>query len=311
MKLRYFLYGILFLLLITCKTKTDVEVPPTEMEVFVQDELGTRPNNVRIWLFDNEANYAKSASSDSAQGFVQTSLLQNGYVHFTQLDPNVHYWVLVSYRDSTRFLNIKNITSQNTISRQFAKSSVTTLNITLQPSNGIVSFWTTQPNANILDISVYLETEFVDSVNQVLTESPSSPLNNGTVTFNKDPGVYKWYAKGRNDCFWQGQFSLAAGEYRKIELPACENGYVTFYAQDDLLHKVPITVILNYTDTLGTIREAITSFQDCGQLGTITGMRPTGGYNYNAYSADGTCIWTGRLNVTREICTFKRLETCK
>ncbi|MFN0048622.1 MAG: hypothetical protein ACKVOU_05830 [Cytophagales bacterium] len=305
------LFFMLSLLLFQCETEKRIEVRAIQLQLKVEDDNLKPLDNIPVYIFNNFESYAASVKNNYPFGFEKMRMAKSGKVVFDSLSNIANYWIFISYRDSARYLNMKNYLAYNSLFNNLPLGSVTTGFVQVRPSNGIISFWTADFNNANLPLTVLLKDSIFGNIDSTKIAEPSSPFDIPALTFNREPGKYMWYVKGENDCLWTGDTLLKAGQHIKIKVPECNNGNVAFWADTLSVEFYPITVVLNNSDTIGVI-PAASSFVPtlCNEVNTAFAPRPSGTYSYGGFAASGTCVWSGSFTLAKSECKILKLEAC-
>ena len=280
------LYLILFLfVLFSCKNTKEV-TPSASLKLSVYIDSTVAAVGASVSIFSDQASYESALTSFNVSGALATkNTASDGSVTFTGLGAQ-NYWFYVIYEQNGKAYNNQN--SMYTIKNSLNPGSITSAVIDLQQSP--FKFYFAAPTRSS---SYPLKVTFSTDTFTI----KSATANNTPLYINKNPGIYNYSVKGSNGCVWTGTMSTAnQANSIPINLSQCFTGQVSFWTTSTNSTYLPITVILNNSDTVGIITASRTTAPSCTDItNTASIFREYNSYTYTAIS--DSCIWTGTFKI--------------
>lgn len=297
---------MLFLALgVGCTKEGDIYPNDATLIVTIVDDNNVKLNGAKIKFYGSEADYQNALiNNNSVPGLDSALSISSGNTF--QLKASTAYWVLVTYKDIIRGIDLSNSGISAKIN-PLEKGSEIYATIKIAPSNAIVAFWTKQ---NTLPLNIVVDGKTYP-LNTTTTAAPTSTGDPNVTYVSLKPGTYPYYAKGNLGCVWAGSFTVTAGLFKAIEFDHCIRGIVNFYSMETDPSKYPITVTLDNNDQAGAVLGFLPSFT-CGnpQGNELTITRAPGDYSYVARSSDGACVYTGRFQINSDTCIVIKFDQC-
>lgn len=306
-------------LLLSCVRKGDEFTKDPIINFTVYDDGGNVVTGARISVYGTDVDYANAVQTKNyAVNRLITGTSDNDGKVSLSFSAAAEYYVLVSYFDNTRFLNLSNITSGGYLDgRDLSKGQVLSLSVTIVPDDGNIIFYTTNSNKLPIEISVSPfattnATNYTLAGIYTLGSSPK-PQNPNTVSVYESPGTYKYYAKSTDGCVWSDTISVQKGEIRLVNLSKCESATLSFYtiaANDSLL---PLSVVVNNRDTIGFVNASRLAYNcvDVDKTNVLIAAVSSGFYTYVVQSKSGRCVWTGSETLVTDDCVVIPISVCE
>lgn len=289
-----------------CRNRDNVAPGLTTLKFVLKDDSMKDVNGAKVYLFDNLNDWERSKNFLTPTNVVDSTLSSAGNAA-VNIDPTKNYYLLVMYTDPKRKVTMLNVRYDSTI-QQLPGNIDITVQIRLQPIDGNIGFFTLDNSPDPITIIMGNET-FV--LRNGRASTPDFASDADLVLVNRRPGKYKYYARNATGCVWTGESTLSLGGFQKINLQPCTNSKIIFYTRDHNAAKLPITVTLNEDDVVGNLASTQQNY-DCGdaEASVLVADRQPGTYTYFATSADGKCLWTGKIELTSTQCSVVRLGRC-
>lgn len=293
-----------------CKPKETV--PPSlttikfELMAIANDTF--MPSGAKIYLFTTQADYAASYAALKPINALDSTVSAEGKAT-VNVDPTKNYYLMVMYKDENRKFTFINDTIYSNVISDLPRNTDITVRVPLFATDGLLAFWTSSPSALPITIQLNGQEYVLDRVN---TNPNLNVLNPDILLVNRRAGVYKFYAKTDKGCVWTGEAVLGRSRVISIEYGPCKVGKLIFWTTNVNVSRLPITVVLNNDDTIGSVNNTTPNYT-CGgsEANTLSLYKEVGSYTYLATSADNQCIWTGRIAVSEDGCTNIHLKECK
>jgi len=199
-RLKYITIFIL-LLVLSCKTKTDIVNPDTEL-IVTTTVKGATTNGVKVYLFDSQSAY-QSGSSNSAAAYkfaVDSGTSVNGTVTFHNLSTSINYWLYVIYADpgGSKY-HYNNLNSYNYVYNTLASGSQTYATVDLEVTQTFVGFWSSDSTHLPINILIGGDTLTLTSYSAT---TPDPILGSAFYKkANQQPGTYPYYAYNADRSF--------------------------------------------------------------------------------------------------------------
>ncbi len=316
---------ILFLvvgaLVSTCNKKKESSCVHESANIYIKvvDNNGVQLANATINVFDSFEKYEKARTQSNNAAYAIDSIKSNSANEvFVAVDPYVEHWLLVTYYDTTL---LKYLTSELTSSKVDKLQSCSDYHITvsLLPLGANVAFWTDTP----LNLPITVKFDNVlDTLKQSTATQPTDAAHPGRpqeIVFPVKAGTYAYQATSQDGCSWQGQVTVADGQFTSVKLEICQRALVAFYYSSlsfmpSSKHVIDV-YIDNNSSPAGTLTAPITSASFTG-TGSCSSppidhvlylyLEPGVTHSYKAVSGPGSnnipCIWTGSTNVLSTNC---------
>lgn len=322
-----FLICSVSLLLVTCKQRAeegDCVHDPAYIYVKVIDNLNVQVDSARINIFDSYENYEKARTDKNNPTYaIATFSSYSTQAIEIRVNPYVEHWILVSKYDSAQ---LKYLSSELKISKIDKLQSCSDYHITVQMQTvgGTVAFWT--PSSINLNIKVKFN-NVLDSLTGFTSTAPTSPSSPGApaqLNFPVDEaGTYHYQATAAGNCSWQGEITIADGEFKAVQLEPCQRAVVAFYIDGSSgvsstgpNNKFPISIFIDNASTpVGTLNDLYsgpTLTTSCpgspiNDRILYVYLEPGVAHSYKAVSSAGntlSCIWTGTTGVLNTDCNL-------
>ncbi len=309
---------VVSLVVMTCKQKAkegDCVHEKAHIYVSVVDNKNLKIENAIINVFDSYENFEKAKADRNNAAYATGSYISllTDEVEIP-VDPYVEHWVLVTKYDS---IQLKYLSSELDLSKIEPLQSCSDYHVTvnLDPVGAVVAFWT----ASNLNLNIKIKLNGVlDSLTSVSATEPidgATPGPPSQVNFPVQAGTYQYQASSAGNCSWQGEVTIANGDFRAIKLEPCERAVVAFYIETLDANKFPITLYIDNTATpVGTINAPHTGTVANACPGAPVAanvlyvyMEPGVAHTYKAVSAAGStipCTWTGSTGVLSPDCSL-------
>lgn len=296
----------------SCKRSIEVALPDTDLVGEIRSQNNQPLPNVVVGIFESSEAYDLARNNkDFSRAIALDTSDAKGEVKFAKLDPTKRYFFYGFFEDrnvvpdQTVLWDNSNLSFN--IERALTRGAVTYIRITLQPMEGFLTFWTDNSNADKLPIALKLGTQTLGDLS-LAAQSQPLPFAQGTaVSVKINRGQYRYQAIGaRATCAWLDTVTVIGGQNKFVYLNTCNSSTVTFAATLNIANFLPVTVLLNGTDTLGVIQNvsSVNQIQDpCTLIGPKAYLTP-GQYSYKAVSTSGSQVWTGVFNVQQSNCSI-------
>ena len=319
---------IFYLLFVGCAKESDTYKPISKVILTVKDDNGNNVSGARVSVYSKIEDYENAFSTKNfgSNEFFQNGSFtnQNGVVEITFTEPDREYWMLITYRDNGRQLDLSNYgtigNDQSGHIKKLPKRSEVKLEVVITPINGNLIFYSTAVNKVPIEIRVARYKSqtglSIHTLSGIYTGSGIPAIGTlANLSVTRDPGLYTYYAKSADGCVWAGNVNLTKGQVSAIDLSKCNAGSLYFHTPALNAAKLPISVTLNNIDSLGTITSTrdILTCTDAdinAPSGTLKVFRNKGLYTYFARTADGKCVWTGSINIVADQCLIVPLLQC-
>ncbi len=324
--MKRWLYLIILIGLVCCKTQQEVVLPPTRLTVNLLDTNGNPiVTPVNVYLFTNVANYTNSSHYYRGINYLKNDTAVNGLCFFDSLSTGTPYYIYAHYKNYSGLNGGYYIDYDNedkyvvdSLTKLVNGSSNTTINLTLSPANGLVSFWTPTANSPSLPITITLDNNLFGSITAPSATTPTY-FDKTTVTALAPKGKHTLYAESPNGCVWTEELVVKGGGDYSIELYGCGsvnsnntngNGNVTFWVDSSNAASLPFTISIN-GDTVGILYNTSTFALPCFSAGGLTVSRPLGNYTSLAVSETNGCQLENNFTITSGSCTVVKLTSCE
>jgi hypothetical protein len=314
----YKLISIALLLLGGCAKEIVTYNNVADIYFTVVDDRNTPINGATVNLYDNLTAYETAVASKynppagirsyttKATAIIKNgaSFIQNGYVHLDNLQPDMNYYLLITYYDDARQINMSNIGISG-ILNPLPKKSAIYAQTSVGPDNGNFLFFTVANNK----IPISIQVSGLSGQQKNFTLTGISSLSNpdvkspNIVRVSREPGSYNYYAKSLDGCAWTGYVTLSKGQSLPIDLSKCNNGTVQFttIADNDSLY--PLSIQLNNNLNVGSISSTDTR--------SFSLPANAGFYTYIVKSSSNRCVWTGSFTVQTDEIIQIPLKVCE
>ena len=300
-------------LLWRCSTNYDEVAPDTILVITIVNPSGALISGASIYTTTSKQTFNTLVASGGASGGLTPAVTgANGVASVTIGVDSVYVYAI--YKNESLFpgtyITEDNSDGEYTLKNEVSRGSVSSLQITVKPADGFITFWTTSANNTVLPINVFLAT----TPGGVLNQSASSPpglfqLDGLTVRARK--GNITIEGKSTSGCLWADQVLLGGGQSVNYQLVDCSVGTVAFYTDNTNSAKLPITLLLNANDVVPNISVAFaTTPLDCLSANLAKAFRTPGTYTYEAISPTGNCVWTGTFTLAPNDCKLISMATC-
>lgn len=311
----YIKYSIVLLclgIISSCVTEIIPEPAPTKIAVTVRNDQGNRVNGVSVYLFDNEEDFEDAKRSGDISNRIKEGITESdsNALAFDNLNYNADYYIFVSYRDRSRFIDLDNFTGSYIVPKEVLYQETTTnIQVDLLPARSTISFYTGSSPAAQFPITIFFGNDSIGVINDNTSGTPS-PTNDQTALTYKISSGDAWYARSSKGCFWAGEITVDGTEsYEPIELSECNAGTVTFWVSENNADLLPIDVTIDGIDHAGTL-SSTGEATDCFAGSGLSIGRASGTYNYTARSTSSNCNWSGTIDIIEGGCQTIELETC-
>ncbi|MFN0049174.1 MAG: hypothetical protein ACKVOU_08640 [Cytophagales bacterium] len=320
MKQAFYLSVVSFLFVFavqSCKNEGDEFTKDPIINFNVVDDSSKIVSGARISVYENEVDFSNAvATKNYSVNQITTTLSDNNGNASLILEPGKEYYILISYYNNDRFLNLSNISTGGYFdARDLTQGQTLSLTVIIIPDDGNIIFYTT--NTNKIPIAISL-TETANTNAELYTLSgiygignTPSPQNANTVSVYKAPGTYRYYAKSQDGCVWSDTVFVNKGTIRLVNLSKCESGTLSFYTTSINDTLLPISIKLNAIDSIGNIVLSRAPFS-CAEVNTnaLTVTKYKGLYSYFAKSRSGRCVWTGSIFLASDDCVIVPIDIC-
>jgi hypothetical protein len=301
-------------LLCTCVTDYESVAPPTELTLSIANESGTLLSGADVYIYEDLTAFNQTIDSGTPAGFVNTTKSTNGNAQLGQLKSDISYYLYVLYKDPTVFpgtyVTYDNSEEKFSLKNKLTPGSLSSVRITLKPTDGFITYWTANANTNILPIDIFHGTTAKGILTQSLTAQPAL-FQTGALTLRTKKGNITFEGKSAAGCLWASTVTLAGSQSIFYQLEDCSVGTIAFYSDNTNNSKLPITLKLNANDVLPNITAAVGLIPaDCSANNLVQAVRIPGNYTYEAVSTAGNCIWTGSFSLGANECKLIPLSTC-
>lgn len=315
----------------TCDNVDNKYAPTVTLNITVRDDLGNLVDGLgtqSIFMLPSEEDYNnsfKDKSPSNPYALRDFKRISAGVYEFTLDNPDAPYYILIITNNPTRNFNLSNFGISAGL-KKLPKRAIVYLEIGIKPYDGNIVFYSTATNKMPIEIKLAnfdsLNTSSPTQTLQLTTSGinpPTFALNDiSAVWFSREPAKYAYYAKSADGCVWSGTIQVEKGKVYPVNLSKCEVGHIYFHTDATNSQVLPINVTLNgqnltpsETIILSSVT-GLTSF-DCSTPASSSMLKFTrskGLYNYFASSSDGSCVWTGSINLSTDECKFVKLNTC-
>lgn len=282
----------------------------------VLDAKGQKVNKATVNIFDSFDQYEKARAGMNNSSYASASYLSNSTEEIKiPVDPYVEHWILVSKYDSTELQYLSSETTTSKIEKLQSCSDYH-VSVNLASLGATVAFWTAS-TAN-LNIKVKFN-NILDSLMYAISAAPTNAVSPGhpkQVNFVVKAGTYQYQANAAGGCTWQGEVTVADGDFKTVQLEACARTYIAFYIESGInTNKFPLNVYIDNNSTpAGTINgqysgSSLTS--SCPVSPTVTPnvlyvpVEPGVSHTYKVVSQPGNtapCTWAGTTPVLSSNC---------
>ena len=306
-KIFHISYFLIFIIAFSdCKREKNDFAPTAELNITVINDLDQIVPGALVTVYNSSTGYEQAvATKNFSSALLSVPASANGISRLV-LDPNTRYYFLITYFDASRNLNLSNFGLSGVINPLPTRSK-TYIEAKIRPDDANLIFYTTVPGYNPIAINVAASKNYTNknfTLTGVYTGTNEPNVNSiNAVRVTRDPGIYTYYAKSSNGCVWSGSISIERGQQKAIDLNSCNSGLISFYTSvipDSLL---PLKVVINRKDTVGTIsarRSSLVCTDD--RVNTVTFYTEQGPYDYEVISSTNKCIWTGSFKVNPQDC---------
>jgi len=302
-KLKYIAIFIL-LWILSCKTKTDIVNPDTEL-IVTTTVKGVSTSGVKVYLFDNQTYYQADSSNGLASKLaVDSGVSANGTITFHNLDASKHYWLHVTYTDPVSKYSYNNLNSYNYVYNTLTSGSQTYVTVDLEKTQTFIAFWVADSTRLPIHVVINNDTFLLNSY---ITTLPDQFDSTHYVKANLQPQTYQYYAYNKEKGFFeQGSVTLVNKHIKLQKLTNEAVGKISFYYSGTNTYVYPITVIsgIGNQDTVGVINNYKASYS-CGgadQTNVISAFKTMDStYTYTVSTRSG-CEWQGQVTLS-DTCT--------
>ena len=243
------LFLVLTLLIIACKQgakEGDCVHEKAYLYLTVIDAKGNKVDKAIVNIFDSFEQYEKARvemnNASYASGSYKSSSTEEIKI---PVEPYVEHWILVSKYDSSEVKYFSSETSTSKLDKLQSCSDYHA-SVNLASSGGTVAFWT----ASTANLNIKIKFNNVqDSLTQAITAVPTNPVTPGSpkqVNFVVKAGTYQYQATAAGNCTWQGEVTIADGDFKTVQLEACERTTLAFYVESGVdANKYPLTVYID------------------------------------------------------------------
>jgi hypothetical protein len=319
--MKYFYIVALFILTTACEDSLDFNYDPTEIEITIyKSKTGNEVlEGALVKVFESEEDYeveinTGNSNLEVAKGFSDSE----GVILFSEdddIDDKKSYYFYVSFRDRAEFTDLDNLNENYVISSENIKQGgKTSANIFLQPSKSAVAFFGKELPTNSFPLNIFIDGENVGTLEEVAENDPqnASQNNESVLSFRLSQGERDYMVVSSTGCIWQGSLNLGATEsFTPIPVENCEAGSITFWADQENVSNLPVSISLAPNDAIGSISSSVAEEPECFGGAGLSVSRASGTYSYFATSANGNCTWSGQFNVVSGECSKIKLTNCQ
>jgi len=203
--------------------------------------------------------------------------------------------MLATWTDPISKKTYNNLNTTNYVLNKLAASSQTYIGIDLLQSGTYVAFWTS--DSTKLPITIVIEKDtFI--LNTFSAKAPTILDSTNYLKVNLNPSALNFQAYNSQKQYFDFDTVATVKDRIKLkEINKPEFDVISFYYSGTNSYVYPITLVLDFTDTVGVIKGPRTTAFSCGQADTtnvVTIVRPIGSHTYVAISKGG-CSWKGEL----------------
>jgi hypothetical protein len=304
-------FGLLSLLLYTCKQKDVVSPTLTTIKFQLEDDRANKVTGAKIYLFNSLLDWQNSKLNKMAINANDSTSSVDGTAQIN-IDPVKGYYLLVIYLEPRRNVMMLNVAYDSVITKTLPKNIDVSVRIKLEPVDGNLVFYT---NDDQIPSPITITTRSIRSSKKetVILNARIDPQNidfavgDGQVPVRLDPGEYTYQATNGDGCSWSGKQTLDAGTFIGINLTGCNTGSVAFTCLDPNITRYPIQVFVNEVDDTNPL---LNLKFDPTNPDTEMSTLSIGKYSYYATSLDGKCFWSGNFTVKLNQTTPVLLPIC-
>lgn len=304
--------------LLGCVKENIPDPYPTTLAINVYDDEGELLDGVGVYLFDDEERFSNAqltgiAADNIGLAFtdIQNATTDSSSVFFSDLSYDKDYYLYVSFRDRSRFIDLDNFQDNYFVSKDILdQEAITRVDVNLKPARSAVSFYVEGTSDAAFPIQLFIGNDSIGALVSNANATPTTPDDtSGVLPFRLSSGD-TWYAYSSLGCIWYGDIEVGNTEtFEAVELGSCNGGGITFWIDSAYADYLPIDITLDANDELGRLTKSGEPSSCFGTSGLSVGREP-GTYSYLATSSKSGCSWVGEVDVVTGECIFVQLDNC-